>query len=215
MQLRSVGGTVRRMMSREEFERTVRAMRAEGVPLSMPNLMLRTELPRHVIEEWLEAMAEAERRTPSAKAAPDAQPPSGDPTDELLRKVHRLKDEVIGDAARSAVKERLGLGRGKEPTPVHGTTKRPRKDLRIGAGLGLVGGPLGLFYAAPYSVAITASTVYLAALVGLHFVPVVGTMLVAYLLPIVHLTSAVAGAGYTWRYNRTGRRTALLPKHLA
>jgi hypothetical protein len=36
-------------------------------------------------------------------------------------------------------------------------------------------------------------------------------MLVAYLVPIVHLSSAVAAAGYTWRYNRTGRRTALLP----
>ncbi|MFO0610095.1 MAG: hypothetical protein U0324_43450 [Polyangiales bacterium] len=206
------------MMTREEFERTVRAMKAEGVPLSMPNLMLRTELPRHLIEDWLEDMAVAERRPPAAaKPGRDAKA-EGDakgegPADDLLRKVNRLKDEVIGDAAKAAVKERLGLGGDEEPVRVHGATKRPQKDLRVGAGLGLVGGPLGLFYAAPYPVAIATSAAYVAALVGLNFIPVVGSMLVAYLLPIVHLTSAAAGAGYTWRYNRAGRRAALLPKN--
>lgn len=207
------------MMTREEFERTVRAMKAEGVTLSMPNLMLRTELPRHVIEDWLEDMAEAERRPSSARAKEESRGDGKDdakgakPADALLRKVNQLKDEVIGEAAKAAVKERLGLGDDEEPVRVHGATKRPQKDLRIGAGLGLVGGPLGLFYAAPYPVAISASAAYIAALVGLNFIPVVGSMLVAYLLPIVHLSSAAAGAGYTWRYNRAGRRAALLPKN--
>lgn len=199
------------MMTREEFERTVRAMKTEGVSLSMPNLMLRTELPRHVIEDWLEDMAEAERRPPTtAKSKGDANGTS--PADDLLRKVNKLKDEVFENAAKAAVKERLGLD-DEEPVRVHGATKRPQKDLRVGAGLGLVAGPLGFFYAAPYPVAIAASLAYIAGLVGLNFIPVVGTMLVAYLVPIVHLSSAVAGAGYTWRYNRTGRRTALLPEN--
>jgi hypothetical protein len=131
--------------------------------------------------------------------------------------VNKLKDEVFENAAKAAVKERLGLGDDgdddDEPVRVHGATKRPQKDLRVGAGLGLVAGPLGFFYAAPYPVAIAASLAYVAGLVGLNFIPVVGTMLVAYLVPIVHLTSAVAGAGYTWRYNRAGRRAALLPKN--
>jgi len=199
------------MMTREEFERTVRAMKTEGVSLSMPNLMLRTELPRHVIEDWLEDMAEADRRPP-----PDAKPKGdgsrGSPADDLLRKVNKLKDEVFENAAKAAVKERLGLD-DDEPVRVHGATKRPQKDLRVGAGLGLVVGPLGFFYAAPYPVAIAASVAYVAGLVGLNFIPVVGSMLVAYLVPIVHLSSAVAAAGYTWRYNRTGRRTALLPEN--
>ena len=199
------------MMTREEFERTVRAMKTEGVSLSMPNLMLRTELPRHLIEDWLEDMAEAERRPPSAaKSKDDAK--ANSPADDLLRKVNKLKDEVFENAAKAAVKERLGLD-DEEPVRVHGATKRPQKDLRVGAGLGLVAGPLGFFYAAPYPVAIAASLAYVAGLVGLNFIPVVGTMLVAYLVPIVHLSSAVAGAGYTWRYNRTGRRTALLPEN--
>lgn len=199
------------MMTREEFERTVRAMKTEGVSLSMPNLMLRTELPRHLIEDWLEDMAEAERRPPSAaKSKDDAK--ANSPADDLLRKVNKLKEEVFENAAKAAVKERLGLD-DEEPVRVHGATKRPQKDLRVGAGLGLVAGPLGFFYAAPYPVAIAASLAYVAGLVGLNFIPVVGTMLVAYLVPIVHLSSAVAGAGYTWRYNRTGRRTALLPEN--
>ena len=199
------------MMTREEFERTVRAMKTEGVSLSMPNLMLRTELPRHLIEDWLEDMAEAERRPPPAAKSKDGAKGTS-PADDLLRKVNKLKDEVFENAAKAAVKERLGLD-DEEPVRVHGATKRPQKDLRVGAGLGLVAGPLGFFYAAPYPVAIAASLAYVAGLVGLNFIPVVGTMLVAYLVPIVHLSSAVAGAGYTWRYNRTGRRTALLPEN--
>lgn len=200
------------MMTREEFERTVRAMKAEGVTLSMPNLMLRTELPRHVIEDWLEDLAEAERRPPAAKGEAKSEA-KGEAEEDLVQRVQRLKDEVIGAAAKAAVKERLGFGGDEEPVRVHGAAKRARKDLRVGAGLGLVAGPLGLFYAAPYPVAIAASAGYLAALVGLQFVPVVGSILVAYLLPIAHLTSAAAGAGYTWRYNRMGRRAALLPKN--
>ena len=145
---------------------------------------------------------------PGRDARADGDAKGEGPADDLLRKVNRLKDEVIGDAAKAAVKERLGLGGDEEPVRVHGATKRPQKDLRVGAGLGLVGGPLGLFYAAPYPVAIATSAAYVAALVGLNFIPVVGSMLVAYLLPIVHLTSAAAGAGYTWRYNRAGRRAA-------
>ena len=209
------------MMNREEFERTVRAMKAEGVALSMPNLMLRTELPRHVIEDWLEEMAEAERSPVKEPAKLAAKPrdekgerQEGGLGDEIFQKVNNLKDEVLKNAAKAAVRDKLGLGEDDdEPPRVHGTTRRPSKDLRVGAGLGLVFGPLGFFYAAPYPVAVAASAAYIAAAIGLNFIPVLGSALFAYLVPVVHLSSAVAGAGYTWRYNRTGKRSELLPKN--
>ena len=105
------------MMSRDEFEKTVRAMRAEGVPLTMPNLMLRTELPRSTIEEWLEDLEQSERR-PSAKAAPkttaktavkdkDKDDDAGAPN--LLDRMNDLKNEIVKNAATAAVKEKLGL----------------------------------------------------------------------------------------------------------
>ncbi len=203
------------MMTREEFERTVRAMRAEGVALSMPNLMLRTELPRHVIEDWLEEM-DARDRTPAPPPAPAkgrrGDEPRLDPASDILQKVNELKDEFVKSAAKAAVKERLGLD--DEPARVHGgASVKHVKDLRVGAGLGLVLGPFGFFYAAPYPVAILASLAYVAVGVGLNLIPVFGSALFAYVVPLVHLSSAVAGAGYTWRYNRSGRRAALLPKN--
>ncbi len=206
------------MMTREEFERTVRAMKAEGLSLSMPNLMLRTELPRHVIEDWLEEMDERERNPapPPAKSQKSAKGSKADRepdvAEDLMKKVTDLKDEFVKNAAKAAVKEKLGLDDDEDVKRVHGTPKNV-KDLRVGAGLGIVLGPFGFFYAAPYPVAIATSLAYVAAAVGLNFIPVVGSVIFAYVVPLVHLSSAVASAGYTWRYNRSGRRAALLPKN--
>jgi hypothetical protein len=217
---RAVVGSTIAMMTREEFERTVRAMKAEGLTLSMPNLMLRTELPRHVIEDWLEEMDDrAKNPAPPARAAKgraakgdNAQGDrTNDVADDLMKKVNELKDEFVKSAAKAAVKEKLGLDDDDAPR-VHGAPKSV-KDLRVGAGLGLVLGPFGFFYSAPYPVAIMASVAYAAAAVGLNFIPVIGSVIFAYVVPLVHLSSAVAGAGYTWRYNRSGRRAALLPKN--
>ncbi len=91
------------------------------------------------------------------------------------------------------MKESLGL----EETPrVHGALQRKGKDLRWGAGLGLLGGPLGLFYAAPLPVAAASTAGYVAAILLLRLIPVFGTVAVAYLVPLVHLGCAAAGAAY-------------------
>lgn len=203
------------MMTRDEFDRTVRAMKAEGISLSMPNLMLRTELPRHLIEDWLEEFDARERAPAPARGAAkgERKGDKGDVADDLYRKVNDLKDEFVKSAAKAAVREKLGLGDDDDDrVKVHGAVKGS-KDLRVGAGLGLVLGPFGFFYSAPYPVAILASMAYVAAAVGLNFIPVIGSVVFAYVVPLVHLSSAVASAGYTWRYNRSGRRAALLPKN--
>ncbi|MFO0626748.1 MAG: hypothetical protein U0325_14130 [Polyangiales bacterium] len=193
------------MVNREEFERIVRAMRAEGVALTMPNLMLRTELPRATIERWLEEVESQRRRDDGAwKKSEEGERP----LDALRGKVDALRREAVKAVATAAVKESLGL----EETPrVHGAMQRKGKDLRWGAGLGLLAGPLGLFYAAPLPVAAASSAGYVAAILLLRLIPVFGSVAVAYLVPLVHLGCAAAGAAYAWRHNRTGRRAALFP----
>ena len=57
-------------LTKHEFYELVEMMRRNKVPLTMPNLMVRTELPRHVIQEWLddmhdEQMIKAKKEKPS------------------------------------------------------------------------------------------------------------------------------------------------------
>jgi hypothetical protein len=218
------------MMTREEFEKTIRAMKAEGVALSMPNLMVRTELPRATIEDWLEEMEAGVK----PKAAPKTAGSSGasstkggardrEPEDnsdlagDLLRKMEDLKGDLVKTAAAEVLKEKLGLsddadedasGRSKAVA----TVEKPRKDLRVAAGLGLVLGPLGLNYSAPWKVSVPASVGYMLGVVVLSKIPILGTGFLAYLVPLIHLACAAGGAAYAWRFNRVGKRAALLPE---
>lgn len=209
-------------MTRDEFEKTVRAMRAEGVPVSMPNLMVRTELPRATIEQWLREMddptlrAEArddERPRGKLKGNGDDDDPRGaGVVDDLMGKVNDLKDDLVRAAAVEVVKEKLGLG-GDDVTRSKRTGSEGVKDLRVGGVLGLVAGPLGLLYSAPMKVAVPWSVGYVAVLALISFLPLgpLRLPILFYLLPMVHMGAGVAGAAYTWRYNRTGKRATLFP----
>ncbi len=202
------------MMNREEFARVVRAMRAEGIPLTMPNLMVRTELPRATLEDWL---ADLDNPAPvgaaqegTRRARRDTDDPRDDVAGRLLDRMADLKDDLARTAATTLVKDKLGITDDPvEHTPEAADSRRTLKDLRWGAGLGLLLGPLGLFYAAPVHIAGIATAAYVA-LWALSRVPILGQVF-GYLLPVAHLAAAVAGAAYTWRYNRAGRRSALLP----
>ena len=199
------------MMTRDEFERVVRAMRAEGVPLSMPNLMVRTELPRHTIQEWLDDLDQ-----PKSAASTDAKKTVAgkgvDALDSLREGFDALKDRVVNDAATRVVREKLGLD--DPPAGRQGKTsraKRPQRDLRLAALFGLLGGPLGLLYAAPLLTAGLASALYVGVVLALLFIPLIGTAALFDLVPLVHLACAALGPAYAWRFNRVGARSALLP----
>jgi hypothetical protein len=200
------------MMTREEFERVVRAMRAEGVPLSMPNLMVRTELPRHTIQEWLDDIDQPRAAAPAA-AKKTVAGKGVDAIDSLREGFDALKDRVVKDAATRVVREKLGLD--DEPAADRkarsSRAKGPRRDLRLAALFGLLGGPIGLLYAAPLLTAGIASVIYVAAVLALLFVPLIGTAALFYLVPLVHLGCAALGPAYAWRFNRVGARSALLP----
>lgn len=213
------------MMTREEFEKVVRAMKAEGVSLTMPNLMVRTELPRATIEAWLKDMDapparrrdtpapkadRADARAPRARRDDDEDDDDDDVVGGIMDKVAEIKGEIVKGAATAVVKEKLGIE--DDEMEVHGARRSPPKDIRWGAGLGLLG-PLGLFYSAPMPVAAATSAAWVALLL-LTQIPLVGVVLTPFLMTIlgfVHIGTAAAGAAYTWRYNRSGKRTSLLP----
>jgi hypothetical protein len=197
-----VGRVVRSLpMTRQEFERTVRAMQDEGVPLTMANLLVRTELPRAQIEEWLDAMQrdvkfEVPGKAPeAAEKERDEGRPSG-----VMDRAQALKREVVGEVIRS----RLGV-----PSEEASAAGRPRRDVKVGAALGFLLPPLGLAYSAPWATAAVGTVAYLA-LVWLSIKLSWLFGLVGFFLPL-HLVGGILGAGYAWRFNRKGRRTPLLP----
>ncbi len=97
------------MMTRDEFERTVRAMKAEGLSLSMPNLMLRTELPRHVIEDWLEEMDERARNPPPPSSSEKRKREEGRGGGRRPAKSSRgAGDEFVKSGARRGETTKLG-----------------------------------------------------------------------------------------------------------
>lgn len=210
-------------MTREEFEKAVKAMQAEGVPLSMPNLMVRTELPRGQIEEWLAEMDKGVRSSEStASKSPVAAKGAGrgttktavgealDELEKLKARADEFRQDLVDKATDKVVKETLGvdIGTSRKKKKV---SPKARKDLRIAGGLGLLGGPFGLFYAAPMLTAGIFSVLYVAVVVTLFFVPLLGTAVLFYVVPPVHLVSAAVSAAYAWRYNRSGARSALIP----
>jgi len=219
------------MMTRDEFDKAIRAMKAEGVALTMPNLLVRTELPRAIIEEWLAAHEKGESAgkptgtPPPPPRAGDVQRQSRstaagealDELDQLRQRVDRLRKGIVDKATEKVVTRTLGLDdddSGPSARRESPGTPRRHKDLRIGGALGLLLGPFGLFYAAPHLTAGVATALYLVAVVGLNFVPLIGTAFLMYLVPLFHVAACVASAAYAWRYNRSGKRGPLFPSEI-
>ena len=115
----------------------------------------------------------------------------------LDAQLRALKDEV--DRAGTALDL---MRRGSDF--MQGGQQSGDKNLVVAGFLGLFGGPLGWFYAAPLKEAGMATLIFLVAwkfLPAILFVP---------LLSLVLPVSAVLGWMYAWRYNRTGRRSSLI-----
>lgn len=197
-------------VSRAEFEKIVKDMQSKGTPLTMPNLLVRTELPRAQIEEWLDAMQRDVRFVPKKKDDPKADAAkkgaprvSDDNADEGDADegggFASLKKELLGEM----VKSRLGIGeKSVEST-------RARRQVRTGGILGLALPPAGLIYSAPIPIAVLGTAAYLAlAWFGLKTFVYGGL----YIVILLHLAGAVLGAGYAWRFNRKGKRAALVPR---
>ena len=189
------------MVTREEFRKIVRKMQDDGVALSMANLMVRTELPRATIEDWLDDLQRgasfAKPDRPAASESEKAAAREREAPKSIVDRAKSLKAEVVGDL----VKQQLGLGTTKG--------KGTKRELKVGGVLGLALPPVGLVYAAPWPAAIAGSVLYAVLFALAMIFPFIG---IPYVLIPMHLVGGLAGAAYAWRYNRAGKRTPLLPK---
>jgi hypothetical protein len=200
------------VLSKEEFAKIVREMQAAGTPLSVRNLMVRTELPRATVEAWLEELqsgaefvprAEAKRADGDAKGAQVKDRASAvDAVESLFSKAKSLKDEVVGDV----VKTQLGMESSESKAG------KDKKSIATGAILGLIFPPAMFAYAAPILEGIAASIVYLLVVIGVQKIPLIGTLIGMYVVLALNLLGAFLGLAYTFRYNRNGKRMPLLPR---
>lgn len=203
------------MTSKEEFAKIVKAMQAEGKPVTVRNLMIQTELPRATVEQWLEDLQGNADLVPKAepKKKPAEEPAKGakvkekkrsDDDDSIFSRASALKDEVVGDV----VKSQLGL----EDKAAKADEK---KSIATGAIAGLVFPPAAFVYAAPVLEAILGASAYIAVAFIAYYInkiPGLGQMITTPILLVVHLAGAILGIAYAFRYNRNGKRMPLLPK---
>ena len=116
-----------------------------------------------------------------------------------------MQDEVVAAAGKIVVKqagEKLQAAMGAA-----GIDLKAKRRLGVAALAGLLVGPLGLFYAAPWINAIVASAVYLA----LGWLPFLRGDGMWKFWVVVHVLSAFASFLYAVRFNRVGERAPLLP----
>jgi hypothetical protein len=197
--------------SKEEFAKIVREMQAAGTPLTVRNLMLKTELPRATVEEWLEDLQSGAKLVPKAepKVKPDDDKPGAktkvkerdaDGEPGVFARASALKDQVVGEV----VKSQLGFDNKSKDVE--------KKSLALSAILGLVFPPAMFAYAAPVIEAVIGSILYLVLALGVQKIPLVGGLLGIYVVLALNLLGALLGLGYAFRYNRNGKRMTLLPK---
>jgi hypothetical protein len=204
------------VISKDEFAKIVREMQAAGTPLTVRNLMVRTELPRATVEDWLEELqGNAEfvpKAEPKPKASKDDEPargakvkdkPRAEDDESIFSRAKNLKEQVVGDV----VKSQLGLDAG-EAKAKDGS----KKSIATGAILGLIFPPAAFVYAAPVLEGVLATVIYLLLAIGVQKIPIVGGLLGIYVVLALNLLGAFMGLAYAFRYNRNGKRMPLLPK---
>lgn len=148
-------------ISKHEFQKIIETMIAQKVPLSLPNLMVRTELPRHVIQEWLD-----------------------DLHDEQIAKAKKEKPSLDAKLKNGVRQAREHLPKEMPKLPKY------KRSWQLGLLFGFLFGPLGLFYAAPLALSASLSGFYVGALVAFHYLPFVGAAILTYIVPIVHIACA-------------------------
>lgn len=114
-----------------------------------------------------------------------------------MDKLRTLREEL--DQARRASTALTALHKGSQ---MLSSPQQGDKSLIAAGALGLLTGPFGWLYAAPLREAVPAILVFL---ILCKVLPTVLFMV----LPVLP-ASALIGALYAWKYNRTGRRSGLL-----
>jgi hypothetical protein len=137
------------------------------------------------------------------KVRGSARPSRGPETLGDIDKRSKLSEEVdrLTSGASLAMK---AAGFAKSATS--DASQKERKSMVASGALSFFFGPVGWLYAAPLKEAIPAIVVF--ALIC----AILPNFLLAYILPLVNIPSAIAGVLYAWSYNREGKRMPLVLK---
>ena len=201
-------------MDYSKFQIAVIEIASEGTRLTTANVVSRLRIDPAKAERMLDQMARDGRLdlevdetegvvvyhvrglTPSPRPAPS---PLAERLDALRRSVDRDGD------LRTWTGTALAFGK---PFRTQGRPLPPslRRSIPAGVALGGLLPGLGLAYAAPWTVVALATFVVV---VGFEILPLI---LAIPFLAAATLVSAALGGGYAWKYNQTGRRSALRPE---
>ncbi len=208
-------------MDREAFEAEVLALAGSG-RVTVADVSARSGLTERTCETLLARMVRDGRldrdgdeaapayRAPARERARGSERPaprrSEPPADEARSGLGEIERDVHGEVIAAAGKLVVAQA-GERIQAAIGMAHNDRRSLGIAALAGLLLGPLGLFYAAPWATAIVATAVYL----GLRWLPFWPTEGAWRFWLVVHALFGFASFLYAVRFNRTGERSPLLP----
>ncbi len=204
-------------MKLRDFEVAIIELAADGVVLTVPNVVVKLKIKPEEASKWLDAL------TSTNKLELDF-------NDEgvIFYRVRGLTvrsgsaksdDSSLGSSLKSLGNKGLGAaalalaGSGKK-APRRALAKDEQKSLLLGFLLGLIPG-LGLFYSAPLRAAavVTVVIAVVMTVVGwFGWIPIIGPLISGALFTMFALASALLGLLYAAAYNRNGRRTMLSDK---
>ncbi|HLM72591.1 MAG TPA: hypothetical protein VK459_07865 [Polyangiaceae bacterium] len=199
-------------MNQQEFEHQVLELWTRTrVPLTRSNLLAHTRIPRDKLDRWLNEMVRERLLELDSdddgeivwKVRGSARPSRGPDTLADINRKSKLSEDVdrLTSGASIAIRA-AGITKSSASAP----PGREKKSLIAAGALSFFFGPLGWLYAAPLKEAIPAILVF-----GL-ICAILPNFLLAYILPMVNIPSAIAGLLYAWSYNREGRRMPLVLK---
>jgi hypothetical protein len=200
-------------MNQQEFEHQVLELWTKTrVPLTRSNLLAHTRVPRQKLDRWLmdmvkERLLELDSDDEGEilwKVRGSARPSRGPETLAEINRRSKLSEDV--DRLTSGASLALRAAGIATKASASAPAEKDKKSLVASGALSFFFGPLGWLYAAPLKEAIPAILVF--AIVC----AVLPNFLLAYILPMVNIPSAIAGLVYAWSYNREGRRMPLVLK---
>jgi hypothetical protein len=195
-------------MKLKDFEMAIIELAHQGVRLTIPNVVASLKVKPDKAEEWLDDLARQDKleveideeegiiyyRVRGLTVTAD----QGGVGSELA---------AIGDRAMAAASLGAALG-GLNREPASPLPKDKRKSLLAGILLGLFLPGLGLFYAAPWLLAVLGTVGIILVWKLLGWIPLIGSLVIG----TYALGSALLGGLYTAEFNRRGKRAKLMKK---
>ncbi len=193
-------------MKLKDFEMAVIELAHEGVRVTIPNVVARLKVKPDQAEKWLDDLAREGKldvEIDEDEAIIYYRVRGLTVTEEKSSVGSELA--AIGDKAMAAASLGVALG-GLSREKASPLPKDKRKSLLAGILLGLLLPGLGLFYAAPWLLALLGTVGIILVWKLLGWIPLIGSLVIG----TYALGSALLGGLYVAEFNRTGKRAKLM-----